>query len=514
MPADTWRDACARFASEQDLEPALLPLLAAFGRQGDDPLRGWDFAGLEAAAGADRQQVAAEIVSVLSQEIDRDQAQLFARRFVSVAGVLDQLAGAQPAGRLLRVGLWRRTRDVLAAAAPRALRVRAVVDFYCSQAAVVTHRQADGPSLADRVAALSWTAVAPGVDHARLAGPTRSGPVHVNLLRVAPGCALSAWDNRGLGLTDEASRRGLAAATSGGFFLYSEPDIEPPSARHDLVGLLVSGGRVVSPPVLARTALVVGPDGARTIARVGPEDARLSLADGRTLVPRLPGSRLQHEPARAAGRLSVPAFNRAWGESTPDGAGTAVVVVGHQIVSVSTGPVPIPLNGLVLRLPPGEDPPRPGPVSWSLCRPLAAAMAGGPRLLAGGAVDLDRQRDDLAGSAPPVTFSQDETFDQNLLPRLVAGLRPDGTLVLAAVDGRNLQRAPGMTLRGCAALLARLGCTDAVNLDGGSSKRMVVGGQTVDLSTTEVVAAGAAGSRVRPVHSALGIAALQTEAGG
>ena len=167
------------------------------------------------------------------------------------------------------------------------------------------------------------------------------------------------------------------------------------------MGLLVSGDRVVSPPVLARSALVVGLDGARAIARIGPEDARLSLADGRILVPRLPGSRPQHEPVRATGWLFVPAFNRAWGEVTPDGAGTAVVVVGHQIVSVSRGPVAIPLNGFVLRLPPGEDPPASGPVSWSLQRPVAAAMAARPRLLAGGAVDLDRQRDDLAGSAPP-----------------------------------------------------------------------------------------------------------------
>jgi len=131
--------------------------------------------------------------------------------------------------------------------------------------------------------------------------------------------------------------------------------------------------------------------------------------------------------------------------------------------------------------------------------------------LRAGALDLDRAEDVFAGSAPPITFSQDETYDQNLLPRLVVGLRPEGTLILAAVDGRNLAQAPGMTLRGCASLLAQLGCVDGMNLDGGSSKRMILGCETVDLATTEVVGSGTATEvRVRPVHSALGIGALGT----
>ena len=37
-----------------------------------------------------------------------------------------------------------------------------------------------------------------------------------------------------------------------------------------------------------------------------------------------------------------------------------------------------------------------------------------------------------------------------------------------------------------AELMRALGCVRAMNLDGGSSKRMVVNGHTVDLSTTEV----------------------------
>ena len=179
-------------------------------------------------------------------------------------------------------------------------------------------------------------------------------------------------------------------------------------------------------------------------------------------------------------------------------------VVGKVVVAAGRDHLRVPLNGLVLRLPPGSPLPAVGSeVRWEVDGRPWTAVAGGPRLLRGGQVELSLEAEDFGGSAPPVTFSQDETFDQNLLPRLVVGLRPDETLFMAAIDGRNMDRAPGFTLRGAAELLAALGCTEAVNLDGGSSKRMVVEGTVVDLPSTEVVAGGAAEARVRPVHTAV-----------
>ena len=65
---------------------------------------------------------------------------------------------------------------------------------------------------------------------------------------------------------------------------------------------------------------------------------------------------------------------------------------------------------------------------------------------------------------------------------------------MVAIDGRNLDQALGLTLRGTANLLEALGCVKAMNLDGGSSKRMVIrhethGHKVVCLSTTEIKAA-------------------------
>jgi hypothetical protein len=183
------------------------------------------------------------------------------------------------------------------------------------------------------------------------------------------------------------------------------------------------------------------------------------------------------------------------------------------VVARARGALPIPLAGLVLALPAAKAS-RPGwipgaRVGWRLPpepsgASLRDAMAGGPMLLKGGRATLDLHCEDFVGTAPPATFSQDETFDQNLLPRLAAGLDAAGRLLLCAVDGRNFARAPGLTLGSTARLLQALGCETAMNLDGGSSKRMVLGGRVLDLPTTELLADGEPGDApVRPVHTAL-----------
>ena len=86
---------------------------------------------------------------------------------------------------------------------------------------------------------------------------------------------------------------------------------------------------------------------------------------------------------------------------------------------------------------------------------------------------------------------------------MALGVDADGHLLAAAVDGRNVERALGMTLGDVSRLMIRLGCVSAANFDGGSSKRMLVDGRIVDLPTTEIVAGESDVTRVRPVHSAV-----------
>jgi exopolysaccharide biosynthesis protein len=85
---------------------------------------------------------------------------------------------------------------------------------------------------------------------------------------------------------------------------------------------------------------------------------------------------------------------------------------------------------------------------------------------------------------------------------MAVGQRDDESLVFLAVDGRDYERAPGLTLAQTAAILGAQGCHTAMNLDGGSSKRMFVGGEVVDLPSTEVTT-GAPSARVRRLRTAI-----------
>lgn len=493
----SWLEPCAEFCRAEGLEPSLLRLLDGF--RAPDPRGGpppppeprarGDFAALEAELLAEPvfEGLAGQLVGV-----DAKQAAMFARRLRS----LDEAFAEAPedaGARLLRVGFRQRLRGIVGAPGPRALRLRALGDFYYSHLARHRHRRRDLPSVVERARALAFEAVAPGLEHARVAQACAEGPVHLNVLRVDPRRVRLAVDDcregvrAGQPFTEWTRERGATAAVSGGFFLYSEPDIEAPSARYDPVGLLLGEGRCLSPPVFARGALLLDAEGGVAIEPLGLGGTCLRLADGRPL-----------DAAEAA------RWNRSRARIGPDAPSLAIV--GRRVVAVGRR-LPVPLNGFVVPTPETVEVGTEvayEPLRGSGGRPLVAGIAGGPMLLEGGALTLDLRREDFWGSAPPVTFSQDETGDQNLLPRLAVGLDHAQRLVFVAVDGRDFGRALGMTLGGVGEVLQALGCHTATNLDGGASKRMVLRGRALDLSSTELQGSGGAtAGRVRPVHSAI-----------
>lgn len=473
----TWLDACRERIASSGFDPELGEVLRAFGGE-DAP----GPAALDAPLGTEA--ALARIEAVLGGEVDAHQAGLFARRF---RGVAQLLAGrSEGEARLLEVMLHRRAAQVLDAPPPHALRIRALVDYVWSQAAVLQHRREDAPTLEELVGELELRCFAPGLQHGLMEGVSRRGPIHVNVLR-ARDPHLKTLDARegGGDLAALARTHGAPAAISGGYFLYSEPDIEAPSRRTDPVGFLVTEGQLAGPPVYQRATLLQCHAGSLEIERVGMHGVEVRI--GATAVEVGRDARVVH---RAQARSADPA------------GGRALAIVGDRVLAVSERPLAVPLAGFVLLLPRGAPIVAGDRVRYRLPRtPPRAAMAGGPLLLGPDALDLGRE--DFAGSAPPLTFSQDETYDRNLLPRMGVGLTADGELVAVAVDGRNAERAPGLTLRDTARLLAALGCERAMNLDGGSSKRMVIEGQVVDLPSTGVVGPDSQAQEVRPVHSAI-----------
>lgn len=73
----------------------------------------------------------------------------------------------------------------------------------------------------------------------------------------------------------------------------------------------------------------------------------------------------------------------------------------------------------------------------------------------------------------PVDGVVDEEHEKTRQPRTALGVRADGSYLLFVADGRRTGYAGGLTLTALADTLLALGCTDAINFDGGGSTALV-----------------------------------------
>ncbi len=105
---------------------------------------------------------------------------------------------------------------------------------------------------------------------------------------------------------------------------------------------------------------------------------------------------------------------------------------------------------------------------------IVEAVSGGPRLVRDGQVSVETRQERFA-----------ERFASARHPRTGVGIR-GSHLVLAAVDGRQPGYSEGMSLPEFAELFLSLGCTDALNLDGGGSTTMVVRDRVVNSPSSGV----------------------------
>lgn len=103
-------------------------------------------------------------------------------------------------------------------------------------------------------------------------------------------------------------------------------------------------------------------------------------------------------------------------------------------------------------------------LGWSLgWGPLRETIGGNPTLVENGKLVVPKSR------AP--------FFARN--PRTGVGVTKGGKVIMATVDGRQ-RRSVGMTLRGFGLFFRGLGAETALNLDGGGSTTMVVGGRVMN----------------------------------
>ena len=195
----SWLTTVRRFAREQKISDRQVRQLEAFGWVGEVDTSTGDegtFEALEAWSDSFQYLAAEEIGSALKDEVDVAQAKLFGRRVQGVLEFMDALRGRSAWVRILRVALSHRLPEVLdvshppADKPPRALRVRAIADYYFSLTAVEYHRlesMTEGRepvSVAHMVNEMEWREVELGLWESTLEGLTEEGPFRASLLRL------------------------------------------------------------------------------------------------------------------------------------------------------------------------------------------------------------------------------------------------------------------------------------------------------------------------------------------
>jgi hypothetical protein len=309
-------------------------------------------------------------------------------------------------------------------------------------------------------------------------------------------------------VTSISARTDALAATNGGYFVVDPTDGTP----GDLAGISVLRGQLASEAVDGRTSLLLPAGSSGEGADIAALTDSLSAAasdgarrevDGVNRAPGLiracggvggdqPTERPKHD-FTCTDESELIRFTPLFGTTTAPGVGAEAIldstgrVVGFREERGGT----IPPDGSVLS---GTG----DAADWLRSHATIGArmevktaisadgapltgrtgvVNGGPRLLSNGSPDITAYAEGFVWPENPEFYYR---FGVKRNPRTMAGIMPNGKLLLVAVDGHKPGYSVGASFREEAATMAALGAREAVNLDGGGSTTMTVGGKLVN----------------------------------
>jgi exopolysaccharide biosynthesis protein len=334
--------------------------------------------------------------------------------------------------------------------------------------------------------------IAPGVDLFQATDTTlvdSEGPIAVYLLRLDPDRVRleSGLSNDEVMYAERvdgiAARHKAIAAVNAGFF--NVKNGEP-------AGLLKVGGELVSDTVLTRGVVAIhSPPGARQQFFFDQVSARVHahfLADTKPVSVPIDGV----DTIRERGKLML--YTPAYHPDTDTAAnGIEWVLSGNPLKVVAirrdAGKTPIPRDGAVLSYG-GLDPLSAidwlmldsevtFKTTWKILNGTPDARFDEAREIVNGAGLLVRDGTPMSGWLASENL-QPATFTDVRHPRTMIGIDRQGRVWLVAIDGRQPAHSIGMTFADLQALCKRLDLVNALNLDGGGSTTMVVGGVVVN----------------------------------
>lgn len=336
----------------------------------------------------------------------------------------------------------------------------------------------------------------PGVEHLVLRQD--SPPQNVHVARLAPGLSsrlrpvLSRDVLTGPGAGSErtssmCARVRCVVAVNGDFL---GPGGLP-------VGAMVARGELVTTPGLPHTQLHLDRNGGALVGEGLAYIARAVAADGR-------GVDVARVNRPLAGE-AITLYSQRWGPSTLTDASAVEVVL--QLARPGVLPAGTTAVTAVTQRAGGNSPIGPGQVVLSGRGAGARALAAFARsaVTVGATVRVDTAAAQSTGASPHllsqgrVAFAAADPapFVSGRNPRTMVGLTAAGETLLVTADGRQSGSA-GLSLPEAANLMAALGATEAVNLDGGGSTTFVTRGAVRNVPSD---------GGERPVVSALALVA-------
>ena len=304
-----------------------------------------------------------------------------------------------------------------------------------------------------------------GIKHIKMVKYYNGKPVKINVVEmnnkvasnyeVKPAIASVTLPNKRT-VRNIAQRTNSIVAINGGFF---KPQTGVP------LGTLMIDKKIYTGPIYDRVALGIFKD--------GYDVGRVQL-DGKIIGN---NQEIKIDNINQPRMLSsyILAYTRDWGKYAPVSPqyGVQLQIVGNKITAASANPLSIPENGYVLVGPKsklgklfGADYVDVGIKTNPKWENVQHIISGGPYLLKDNQIFIDMTAQKLQSIG-----------GRN--PRTAIGYTEDNNLVLVAVDGRE-GSSVGLTLVELAKLMKTLGCTNAINLDGGGSTVMYIKGQIVN----------------------------------
>jgi hypothetical protein len=242
------------------------------------------------------------------------------------------------------------------------------------------------------------------------------------------------------------------------------------------LGAVRRDGRWFSGPILNRGAIAWNDQGNIKIGRLTLQETLTASTGQRFFLSHLNSGYVQAGMAR---------YTLDWGQSYRPITNNEIIIYveNNQVTEHYAGGAagqtafPLPQNGYILviragsvsrdQLPPGTTVSLTSTTNPSDFGNYPNIVGAGPLLLQGGRVVLN-----------PAAEKFSTAFAQQSASRSLIGTTSRGTIMLAVVHNRQQGRGP--SLGELATLAQRMGMTEALNLDGGSSSSLYLGGHLVD----------------------------------